>query len=481
LQKAEADWQFAVDGMLSPNSDKPKPIWTGTFDSDDIAFETASEGILASLDLWKATRNSKYETKAVNLARLILLCQQRKQTNWDIPLTGFFYADSAKTRFLHFVHRGRGQAHILALTGLCALFPSHPDWMKWYTAVTLYSEYVKKVASYTAPYNVLPASIYNDSEYLRTPESRRASFRAQVLQGIPLGKGNYLRLFPVWMDYRGHFGTILPDAQALASAAFLRGDLAASQLATRQLEWIIGRNPFGESAMWGEGYDFTPLYSPSSGEIVGALPVGIQTREEKDVPYWPIQSTWTYKEVWGHPTGRWIWLMRDLYGPSLVEGEAEKHVVFKERTTGQEISIEPDSITKHFRIFLPEGQYDIASGSEMTKRTFMPGATYLIDLHPERALSFSLSAKTGPAGKLVITLQAMGTGVHHFNLRADNLQLPGTVNQSIKLAAGQSGTVEWKTTILAADTPWVIVIIPDDDFSQRQELNEMSCKSSSFQ
>src|SRR5882762_5018996 len=127
----------------------------------------------------------------------------------------------------------------------------------------------------------MPASIYNDSEYLQVPESRRESFRKQVLNGISLGKGHYLRLFPVWMDYRGHFGTILPEAQALANIGWLRGDLAAAQLATHQLEWIIGRNPFAESTMWGEGFDFTPLYSPSSGELVGALPVGIQSPEDK--------------------------------------------------------------------------------------------------------------------------------------------------------------------------------------------------------
>ncbi len=233
LATAEADWQFAVDGLdsMAQNArkqtpSKPKQIWTGTFDSDNIDYETASEGILACVDLWKATHNTRYEEKAANFSRLILASQQRKRTDWDIPMTGFFYADTARTRLLHFVHRGRQQAHILALTELCQAFPDHPDWMKWYSAITLYSDYVKKVAGYTAPYDLLPASIYNDSEYLKTPESRRESFRQQVLKGIPLGKGNYLRLFPVWMDYRGNFGTILPEAQALANAASLRGDLS---------------------------------------------------------------------------------------------------------------------------------------------------------------------------------------------------------------------------------------------------------------
>lgn len=555
LKMAEADWQFAMEGMASaaPNSSKPTPpnplgqippnpsnpappnspehaapnppgqtppnppkqIWTGTFDSDNIDYEAASEGILASVDLWKVTGDNKYEEKAVSMSKLILASQQRKRTDWDIPMTGFFYADTARTRLLHFVHRGRQQAHILALTELCQAFPDHPDWMKWYSAVTLYSDYVKTVAKYTEPYNVLPASIYNDSEYLKTPESRRESFRQQVLNGIPLGKGNYLRLFPVWMDYRGHFGTILPEAQALANAAYLRGDLAATQLATHQLEWVIGRNPFAESAMYGEGYDFTPLYSPSSGDIVGALPVGIQTLEAKDIPYWPIQSTWTYKEVWGHPTGRWIWLMRNLSGPSLVQGQAAATVVFKENTTGQEIMAEPDPTTMHFRVMLPEGQYTIRSKDDAAipstadaiirpkddapkvdtlHRTFLPGATYYIDLRPGKTMDFEISSSPSKKEGLTIKVIARGTGTHHFNIRVDNLVLAGrsgspdiagrsgpsnprgaarrtpTPRKELTLQPGHPSTVEWQASILSRDTPWVIVVIPDDDLSQRQEL-----------
>jgi hypothetical protein len=73
-------------------------------------------------------------------------------------------------------------------------------------------------------------------------------------------------------------------------------------LAEEQAEWIVGRNPFAASTMYGEGYDWEPLYSVRSGQIVGALPVGIETREYNDAPYWPAQICWTYKEVWTHPS-----------------------------------------------------------------------------------------------------------------------------------------------------------------------------------
>lgn len=467
LKMSAADWQFGVDSM---NNKKSNERWTGTFDSDNIEYEIPAEGILAAVDLWIATGDKLYKEKATAWAQLIVNSQQRKKPDWDKPLTGFFYTGPDKTRLLHFVHRGRDQAHILALTKLCEAFPDHTDWMQWYSAVTLYSEYLKAIAKYTAPYNVMPASIYNDSEYLHVPDSRRESFRKQVLNGIPLGKGNYLRLFPVWMDYRGNFGTILPQAQSLASAGLLRGDRESEQLAAEQAEWIIGRNPFSESTMYGEGYDFTPLYSPSSGDLVGALPVGIQTRDEKDIPYWPVQSMWTYKEVWVHPVGRWMWLMKDLYGPALVEGFSGAKVKFKEIMTGTETVAEPDLISGRFRIMLPQGKYRVDCNGEEQVKTFLSSATYQLDLRPGNLLDFDIAKVSIGKGRLAIRITARGNGTHHFSIRVNNLKLTGSRKELI-LKPGEPGTLEWTASIDFPDEPWVAVLIPDDDLSGRKEIS----------
>ena len=66
--------------------------------------------------------------------------------------------------------------------------------------------------------------------------------------------------------------------------------------------------------MYGEGYGFSQQYSVSSGDFVGSLPVGMQSRAELDVPYWPPQNMYVWKEVWVHSTSRWLWLMADLLG-----------------------------------------------------------------------------------------------------------------------------------------------------------------------
>lgn len=468
LKMARADWRFACAGMSETNG--TNQLWRGSFDSDNVEHEVASVGVLASVDLWQITGSQPYADKAIELARVIVASQQRKRPNWDIPLPGFFYTGPGKNRILHYCHRGREQGPILALTRLCDAFPDHPDWMNWYSAVALYSQYLKESAKYTEPYGITPASIYEADEYKTVPESRRESFRKQVLNGIPLGKGHYLRLFPVWMDYRGHFGTILPQAQALINAAHLRDDPESAALAQHQAEWIVGRNPFSQSTMYGEGYDFPPLYAPFPGNIVGALPVGLQTRGDHDVPYWPVQSTWTYKEVWVHPVARWIWLMCDLAGPALVEGQADSPVEFVKTDSGKNGAIVQANPTNgQFRVMLPEGKYTVRCQQEQQSRIFLPAGTYHLDLRAGWAMDFEISKLTSGDGEVRIRLSARGEGTHRFNVRTDNLAIRDG-SKELVLERASAGTLEWSGRITSADSPWVAVVIADENPTIRKEL-----------
>jgi hypothetical protein len=269
------------------------------------------------------------------------------------------------------------------------------------------------------------------------------------------------------MDYRGNFGTILPQAQALASAAHLRGDLASAQLAEHQLEWVIGRNPFAQSTMYGEGYDYPPLYTPSSGDIVGALPVGIQTRGDEDAPYWPVQSMWTYKEIWSHPVTNWIWLLKDVEGPATVEGRATAPVTFKEVAARQSITVLPDK-SGHFIVHVPEGKYIITSNGRQQTQTLLPGASCHLECRSDFLLSYEVTKEVSAKGDVTLKLTAQGTGKHHFDIRTDNLTL-STGTKEINLKPGKAISFEWTGRITSQDTPWVAVIVPDNNLSQRKE------------
>ncbi|MDP2957710.1 MAG: glycoside hydrolase family 9 protein [Longimicrobiales bacterium] len=313
LRVAEEDWGYAVVGVEGPTT-WHTPAFAAT------RLELAGIGVTASVELFRATGKPQYAAKAAELARTIVESQEKRHVGRDFPLAGFFYTGPERDTLFHQFHRGNDQAPIVALAQMVEAFPDHADWMKWYSTLALYADYQKATAATTAPYGVLPAYVYRLGDEREVPDSgalhmaTREAYRAQVLAGMGMGDGWYLRAFPVWFARRGNYGVLLSQAKALSAVAQLRGDSAGLDLAQRQAQWVVGRNPFTQSTMVGEGYDWAQQYSVSSGDFVGSLPVGMQSRGVTDLPYWSSQNTYVYKEVWVHSASRWLWLMADLVG-----------------------------------------------------------------------------------------------------------------------------------------------------------------------
>jgi len=459
LRMAREDWQFAVASM----SDKePRAHSLGG------KIDVLSTGILASLDLARATGDPHYTAKARELAQVLLSMQERKvHKDWKVAITGYFYASPEKKDILHYSHPGHQQGPMVALARLCQDLPDDKDWMEWYSAVALHSEYfLQAMAQFTEPYSMLPASVYRDDEYLQVPADRRESYRQQVLNGVEIGKGYHVKLFPVWSERRGNNGTGLSESKALSTAAELRQDLNAADLAQTQLEWIAGRNPFVQSLMYGEGYDSPPFYSPSSGDIVGALTVGVETREDSDVPYWPAASCYNYKEVWSHAVSRWLYLVQDLSGPALVTGRAQAgRLEFREVNGGGSVEVPVDTASGTFRAWLPEGKYEV----QERHLTLLPSGTYHLDLVPGREFDYSLTQKTDAAGLVTIHVTAHGKGTHQIAFRTDNLTMTQReVPLNLDVPSGAEITLQGKVDSM--DSPWVAVAIPDANLSQKQEL-----------
>ena len=450
LKLAREDWRFATEKLKNPD------------------VELASAGALASLELFKATEEMVYASKAFELADVIVRSQQRQPTDWSVPLTGFFYTDPSRNHILHYSHRGHDQGPIVALAGLCGTFPEHADWMTWYSAVVLHSEYLRIIGQFTEPYGMLPASVYS------LDESNDAAFREQVLNGVKLDENHYLRLFPVWFDFRGNSGVLLSQTKALSAAARLRGSVDLADLVQRQLQWHVGRNPYCQSLMYGEGHDYAPQYTAMSGDMVGSLPVGIQTRGNRDLPYWPAANCYNYKEVWVHPAGRWLWIMRDAAGPALVSGLVEPKILssveFEELKTHQRFVVRPDKKTGRFAVRLPTGQYVARSGEREKVVTLLPGEQYQVDLRG--LFDFAVGSETTADDVVTITVKAQLEGPHRFALRTHNLSVTEP-EQRVELRFGQSKTLKWHAKKVSRKEPWVAVVVPDGHLAERKEIISM--------
>jgi hypothetical protein len=266
--------------------------------------ERLSVALLAGAKLYEINPGDDIKNTLIEYADSLITYQQQEPMDWIIPLNGFFYWDNSKENFFGYNHSCIAASPVLGLVALCKLFPDHRNYDKWYRSIKLYAEYIKTIAKLTDPYFMIPANIYK----LNGTEDDK-----QIVNGIKLDDEHYIRMFPVWHAFRGNSSVILSPATGIAAANHLLKDPELHKIALAQLEWMVGKNPFNESLMYGEGYNFSPLYAVFTGDIVGGVPVGILTRDDLDIPYWKTCVLHNYKEVWGQPAFRMMELLALLY------------------------------------------------------------------------------------------------------------------------------------------------------------------------
>nr|WP_319999525.1 glycoside hydrolase family 9 protein [uncultured Draconibacterium sp.] len=263
--------------------------------------------VSSSVGLYEATADEKYKNAAIEFGDSIIACQQQNNLADDILLKGFFYRNTKKKDIQHYSHKSSEQEPIVALVQLCKTFPKHPDKGNWENAIRTYADYYKKITAYTDPYFMIPAGIYDITK------ARDEIEEEQIEGGVKLNDRYYLKSFPTWTSFRGNSGTTLSQSKGLAAIAKYLGDKDLLFLSSRVLDWHLGLNPFNQSLMYGEGYRYAGQYSVTSGNLVGGLPVGIQSHFNRDVPYWPPENCYNWKEIWVFPSSRWLWLLTDLY------------------------------------------------------------------------------------------------------------------------------------------------------------------------
>ena len=273
------------------------------FEPNRISVELVAAALNAALNLYDVTKDETYKKAAIEHAGYILRCQQQDDSQ-GIPLKGFFYRTPEKEVILHYSHRAHEQAVVVGLVKLSNLFPSEAA--EWKKALQLYADYYKNICTYTTPYYMIPAGIYD------VRKAQDAEEIEQIRNGIKLNDNYYIKRFPVWRDYRGNSGTTLTQAKALSAVANFLKDKELLNIAYRAFDWHLGVNPFAQSLMYGEGHRFAALYTYSSGDLVGGLPVGVQTHFFRDEPYWPTEILYTWKEIWVHPSSRWLMLAYDF-------------------------------------------------------------------------------------------------------------------------------------------------------------------------
>lgn len=458
LKTAEEDWRFALESLDKEIERKP----TST---------SVASSVIASVELYKATSKQEYADKAFELAPQLINSQERSFIpGSERNITGYLYENTTKERTMHLNNSWDASEHnqIKALAALCQVFPDNSEWMNWYSGVAMYADLHKNILDNTAPYNMLPAGIYKDDEYKIAQRIGKEIMQAKLQAGQSIGDYHIVKAFPA---HDGHFGNLhllLAQTIGMVESAHLRKDLTSAQIAEKQLEWIFGKNPFSRSLMYGEGYDYLPLYSPMCGDIVGALPVGMSPKPIEDIPFWPAGGNEPApKEQWVQTEQLFIYAAGSLLGPGVITGHSGSNIKLTNKTSGNQSILFPDK-NGDFRAELPQGQYLIKMDSVEHDLNIIPNGNYFISNN----LSYNTIGYTDAKGAIKIEVSANGSGEHSFEIRTNNIKL----NQGSKKALLTSGNPQklvWTGTIDSANSPWYAVVVPDGDISQRKEVQKI--------
>ncbi|MCF0173447.1 MAG: glycoside hydrolase family 9 protein, partial [Bacteroidales bacterium] len=267
---------------------------------EEPRMKEAAWGAIAATKLFKATSEQRYSRVAEHFGVKLLSFQQREavRTADGTAIMGWFN-DRQISGDINYSHSAAFESPLLAISILCEAFPESPLQMEWHAAAALYIDYLKKTTAILAdkaPYGHLAHRILPTGK-----------IPAEFGNSTAINDTLSLRSFPVWKSQMQHGENTcnLSQAWALAEAATLLGDREAMEMAGRQLEWVIGCNPFTQSLMYGVGNNFPNLYTLCTQNAVGALPVGIDSMHD-DLPYWQSSAYACFKEIWVEPSSRFL-------------------------------------------------------------------------------------------------------------------------------------------------------------------------------
>lgn len=316
LKAAKEDFAFAKEVFAKTGVD-PAEMFEHTYNSGLSQYYAVI--IWSASCLYRVTKEEDYAAAAREYAEKLIACQEQG----GYPFAGFFYRDETKKMPVHFNHQSREHQFMQALELLCQTQPDRPEKAKWEQAMRLYGGYLKFIVKNTVPYAMLPAGVHKEDEWRDEKtfhflhvasdyEAEKDNYKAQLENGLPLSDGFVLRNFPIWFSFRGNCAVLLSMGKAAGILGNYFGDEELRQIAREQLYWVWGKNPFGQCLVYGAGHDFCRQYTVHMGDTVGSVPVGMESRGNDDVPYWPQNNNATFREIWIGSSCRFLQLCAEM-------------------------------------------------------------------------------------------------------------------------------------------------------------------------
>lgn len=252
--------------------------------------------IQASTEMYKTTRNDTYLDFAAEQASRL------KKLQVNMPeggVGGFFHTSSSDQEA--YKNISQGCLEFISLCDLAKTFPDHKDVKSWKEMIADYANNYLIFLSQRNSFGIIPFGLYSKQD----PGGNRKA-------------GNYwYRYFmqPELEWWVGINANIASAGIGLIKASEVLKDPELKALSQRQLDWIIGVNPFNSSTIETVGYNQPKHFGgssflPSTPVLPGAVLNGLggDRSDQPDIG----NGDWQISEYWTPMVSYTLWLMAEI-------------------------------------------------------------------------------------------------------------------------------------------------------------------------
>jgi hypothetical protein len=258
---------------------------------------TIGASIIAAVEMYHTTGNMVYGEYAVAGANELKQLQVDRNTG---GASGFFRTSA--TRPDPYKTIWQGPLDFLSLCRLIQTLPTHKDAPQWKEMITAYSENYLRFFAERNSFGIVPYGLF-----LGEQDGKRRT-------------GDYYYRYFMHPDLSWWVGINANLASAgvgLMKAASILDKPELKRFAQRQLDWILGFNPFGASTMTGVGYNHprpfinSDQFRPYTPLLPGAVMNGLGG-DRDDQPCLITENNYNQSEYWTPMVAYTLWLMSEL-------------------------------------------------------------------------------------------------------------------------------------------------------------------------
>lgn len=264
--------------------------------NSDTTTAIAGAALQAVIEMYKTTNQQKYYKRSTDLA-----FQLKKLQAVDLTegLSGFFY--NSLSDHEPYKNIWNGCQAFIGLSDLVLMFPKDKNVQLWKSMIKNYAEHYLLLLSEKNSFGIVPFGLYEEKD----PGGNRKI------------AGYWYRYFmqPEQEWWVGINSNIASAGVGLLKAALVLQDGRIKASAQKQLDWILGSNPFNSSTMLGAGYNHPAHFAgssflPSVPVLPGAVLNGLGGNHE-DMPVIG-NGDWQISEYWTPMVAYTLWLMAEL-------------------------------------------------------------------------------------------------------------------------------------------------------------------------